>query len=199
MPLPGAFGWQLFSRHIFEIFVLKPKLAVHTMLLADKKKKENISEYIIYMYQTEDLIRAYQFNIEEIKQQVISQIENADQEALYEWYLEIARQMQAEGLEKRGHLNAVQEIVTALNGLHESLLKADQQYRQLYSKTALHIHKSMEQSKGAVKEPVQAALNGIYGYLLLRLHDQKVDESLMPAINSFGDMLSYLSYRWHEH
>lgn len=169
------------------------------MLLADKKKKENISEYIIYMYQTEDLIRAYQFNIEEIKQQVISQIENADQEALYEWYLGIARQMQAEGLEKRGHLSTTQEIVTALNRLHENLLKADQQYRQLYSKTALHIHKSMEQSKGAIKEPVQAAINGIYGYLLLRLHEQKVDESLMPAINSFGDMLSYLSYRWHEH
>lgn len=168
------------------------------MVLANKKKKENISEYIIYMYQTEDLIRAYNFKMEDIQEHVISQIKSADQDELYQWYEQIAAQMKAEGLEERGHLRATQEIVKQLNALHENLLKADQQYRHLYSKSALHIHKSMEQSKGAVKEPVQAALNGIYGYLLLRIQEHKVDESLMPAVNSFGDMLSYLSYRWHE-
>lgn len=168
------------------------------MVLADKKKKENISEYIIYMYQTEDLIRVYNFNMEDIRQYVISHIKNADQDELFQWYEGIANQMKAEGIEERGHLSATQAIVKQLNNLHESLLKADQQYRQVYTKSAIHIHKTIEQSKGVIKEPVQAALNGIYGYLLLRMNGKKVDESLMPAINSFGDMLSYLSFRWHE-
>ncbi|MDX5479843.1 MAG: DUF4924 family protein, partial [Cyclobacteriaceae bacterium] len=31
--------------------------------IADKKKEQNIGEYIIYMYQMEDLLRAFQFNL----------------------------------------------------------------------------------------------------------------------------------------
>ena len=44
------------------------------MLLADKKKKENISEYIIYMYQTELLIRNFEFDIDKIKVHVFGNI-----------------------------------------------------------------------------------------------------------------------------
>ena len=168
------------------------------MVIADKKKKENISEYIIHMYQTEDLIRVYEFNMENIRQYVIKHIKNADEEELFNWYKGIADQMKAEGLEEHGHLKSTQEVVRQLHQMHERLLKADQQYRQIYSKTAIHIHKSMEQSNGAVIEPVQAALNGIYGYLLLRMNGETIDESLMPAVNAFGDLLSYLSYRWRE-
>lgn len=171
------------------------------MVLADKKKKENIAEYIIHMYQTEDLIRAYNFNMEDVREYVIKHIKTTDkeaEEALYNWYKGLAEQMKAEGIEERGHLQATQEVVKQMSSLHEQLLKADQQYRQLYSQTAVYIHKSMEQSQGAVKEPVQAALNGIYGYLLLRMNGQKLDESLRPALNAFGDLLSYISFRWHE-
>lgn len=168
------------------------------MVLADKKKKENISEYIIHMYQTEDLIRVYHFNMDEIREHVIAHIKNADPDELYNWYKGIAEQMKAEGLVERGHLKSTQDVVKQLNALHENLLKADQQYRHIYSKTAVHIHKTMEQSNGKVTNPVQAALNGIYGYLLLKINDRKVDESLLPAINAFGDLLSYLSYRWRE-
>lgn len=168
------------------------------MVLADKKKKENISEYIIHMYQTEDLIRAYNFNMEDVREYVIKHIKNADQEELFNWYKGIAEQMKAEGIEERGHLKATQEVVKQIANLHQHLLKADQQYRQVYTNAAIHLHKSMEQSKGAVNEPVQAALNGVYGYLLLRMNGKKLDESLLPALNAFGDLLSYLSYRWRE-
>ncbi len=168
------------------------------MIIADKKKKENISEYIIHMYQTEDLIRVYQFKMEDIRQYVIKHIKNVDEETLFDWYKGIADQMKAEGIEERGHLKATQETVKQLNSLHERLLKTDQQYRNLYSSTAIHIHKSTEHPNGATKDPVQAALNGIYGYLLLRMNGEKIDESLMPAVNAFGDLLSYLSFRWKE-
>jgi len=32
------------------------------MIAAQQKRKENIVEYILYIYQIEDLIRAFQFN-----------------------------------------------------------------------------------------------------------------------------------------
>ena len=38
------------------------------MLLAQQKQKENIAEYIIYMYQMEDIVRAFQFDLDKIVQ-----------------------------------------------------------------------------------------------------------------------------------
>ena len=42
--------------------------------VAQKKKSQNIGEYLIYLYQMEDLIRSYQGNMEEIKRYVISHL-----------------------------------------------------------------------------------------------------------------------------
>jgi hypothetical protein len=168
------------------------------MLLADKKRKENISEYLIYLYQTEDLLRAYKFDMPDFKKKVIANIPEADREEAFAWYKGIAAKMEEEGIKESGHLKETHKIVDQLVHLHENLLKADQQYRQLFSKSAMHIRKNMEASGGQVKNPVQAALNGIYGYLLLKLTNKPVDQEIMPAVHSFGDLLSYLSYRWRE-
>jgi len=36
------------------------------MFITQQKKKENIAKYILYMWQIEDVIRAYNFDIESI-------------------------------------------------------------------------------------------------------------------------------------
>ena len=41
------------------------------MYIASKKRKENIAEYLLYMWQIEDLIRAYGLDIDRIRQNVI--------------------------------------------------------------------------------------------------------------------------------
>ena len=58
------------------------------MNIADKKKQNNIAEYIIYMYQTEDLIRAFDCDMEQIRAYVLKHIPQAaeDKEALLNWY-----------------------------------------------------------------------------------------------------------------
>lgn len=168
------------------------------MLLANKKRKENISEYLIYIYQTEDLLRAYGFDMADFKKKVIANLPEADREEAFTWYKAIAAKMKEEGLETNGHLKETYTIVNDLVHLHENLLKADQQYRQLFSKSAMHIRNSINASEGKIDNPVQAALNGIYGYLLLKLTHKPIDPEILPAVHSFGDLLSYLSYRWHE-
>ena len=168
------------------------------MLISERKRKENISEYIVYMYQTEDLLRAYHFDVEDLRRNVIDHLPADDRQPALEWYTGLAQRMKEQGLEKSGHLQETQDHVKKLSNLHEQLLKTDQQYRQIYSKTAIHIHNSMDASGGAVTNPVQAALNGVYGYLLLKLNGQTIDQDIMPAVNAFGDLLSYLSFRWRE-
>jgi len=41
------------------------------MLIAQQKLKENIAEYILYMYQIEDVIRAYKFDLERIMDEYV--------------------------------------------------------------------------------------------------------------------------------
>lgn len=170
------------------------------MSIADKKKQNNISEYIIFMYQTEDLVRVYDFDMEKIFPYVISHfpVPEKEKEEIKKWYSSIIDQMKAEEILERGHLSSVNKIVSELSELHKELLKADQAYRRLYDQAKLHINKNMALAEGDIKDPIQICLNGIYGLLLLRMNGKKVDDSLMEGINAFGDVLGYLSYKYKQ-
>ncbi len=70
------------------------------MLTAQQKRNENIAEYILYMYQIEDLIRAFQFNFKSIETNLVSQY-NVDEKAKQEisnWYKNLVVMMQKEGI-----------------------------------------------------------------------------------------------------
>ena len=47
------------------------------MIIARQKRKENIAEYLLYMWQVEDLIRANKFDMDSINRTVIAQIGRA--------------------------------------------------------------------------------------------------------------------------
>ena len=68
------------------------------MLIAQKKLHENIAEYILYMYQIEDVIRSYEFDLERIITHFVRpQLPDASFVAQYEqWYSELIREMKVE-------------------------------------------------------------------------------------------------------
>ena len=169
------------------------------MLLADKKKRENISEYIIYMYQTELLIRNFEFDIEKIKVHVFGNIpdEKMDGSTKHEnlkWYARIISDMQSEALQKEGHLSYVQNEVQKLSNLSLSLLTKDEHYADIFNAARPAIRANILASDGLVTDPVQACLNGVFGLLLARMNGKKVDEETMTRIEHFGNILSFLSH-----
>lgn len=168
------------------------------MSLAESKKQQNISEYIIYMYQTEDLIRVYDFDMEKIEEYVIKHIPINDKAGLIQWYADISSQMKKEGIEKSGHLKQVQHYVDELEKLKDDLLNSDKEFKKIYDQSSSHIQKSLDYADGAVKSEVQACLNGVYGLLLLRMNGKDVHPDLMESINAFGDVLSFLSYKYKQ-
>ena len=48
------------------------------MIIASQKKKENIAEYLLYMWQIEDIIRAYGLDIEQIQKHIINSYDLLD-------------------------------------------------------------------------------------------------------------------------
>lgn len=169
------------------------------MLLADKKKQENISQYIIYLYQTELLIRNFEFDIDRIKLEIVDKIpaETLDAEAKTKeinWYADIINSMKAEGIEKEGHLSAVQEEVQRLSDLNLKLLSENQDYQFVFNAARPAIRQNVIASEGLVSDPIQACLNGVFGLLIARMKDQQVTEETMNQIEHFGNVLSFLSH-----
>ena len=58
------------------------------MIIASQKRKENIAEYLIYMWQIEDIIRANNLDIDKIKENVIDRfnLDDAQRREMVEWY-----------------------------------------------------------------------------------------------------------------
>lgn len=173
------------------------------MLLADKKKQENISEYIIYMYQTEMLIRNFDFDIEKIKIHVFGNIPDEKmseetREEAFAWYAEVIEQMKTEGLEKEGHLSYVQDEVQKLSDLSMKLLVEDEGYQAIFNAARPAIRENIQASDGLVTNPVQACLNGVFGLLLARINGKQVADETMEQIEHFGNVLSMLSHTYRQ-
>ena len=174
-----------------------------TMLLADKKKEQNIAEYIVYMYQTELLIRNFDFDIEKIKIHVFGNIpdeklsESIKEEAL-NWYAKVIREMKTEGLDKEGHLSYVQDEVQKLSDLSMKLLVEDSDYQAIFNAARPAIRENIQASEGLISNPIQACLNGVFGLLIARMNGKQIPEDTMAQIEHFGNVLSFLSHQYKE-
>lgn len=169
--------------------------------VADRKRKQNIAEYIIYMYQMEDLIRAYQFNLEDIRKYVVSHypISAGEKEETLSWFQNLTEEMITDQLERRGHLRETQSFVEDLAKLHWELLKKDKFYFEIYQQAKPHlIHLMMEAKNEIPANEVQLFLNAVYGRLLARLHGREIPKDILEATEIFGSLLSYLNWIYFE-
>tara|TARA_R110002096_G_scaffold239939_1_gene431717 strand:- start:1906 stop:2421 length:516 start_codon:yes stop_codon:yes gene_type:complete len=163
-------------------------------------KKENISEYIIQLYRKEDLVRAFEFDLEKIGSHMINHLPISNIEKLTEvnYYEDLIQKMQDQGIEKEGHLQEAKQLVNALETLSNDLIKSDSQYAEIYEDAKAAINENIELSGGVITSDLQICLNGIYGFLLLRLNGKKLEENDQNKIEKFGNILSYLSMKYQE-
>jgi hypothetical protein len=166
----------------------------------ETKKKTNIAEYIIHMYQTEDLIRAFDLDIELIKEYVIKHIPESEESKLEmaEWYQNLISEIKTQGIEKSGHLSEVQQLVNEIEEFKTKLLTNDKDFETVFASAKPSIEEFMKMSEGKVESEIQICLNGVYGLLLARLNGKEIPEDIMPALEHFGNVLSYLSYKYKQ-
>ena len=68
------------------------------MIIASQKKKENIAEYLLYMWQIEDIIRAYGLDIDQIQKHIINSYDLPEEQkkSMREWYESLIDMMHSE-------------------------------------------------------------------------------------------------------
>ncbi len=108
------------------------------MDIAQQKRKENIAEYILYLWQLEDLLRALQFSPEAIYATLVKprHLDSQQEQLLLAWYMDIAHLLEQEGKEKSGHLDHTLHLISDMHDLHLRLMnqqEVDVMYRQRYT------------------------------------------------------------------
>lgn len=173
------------------------------MIIAREKRKTNIAEYILYMWQVEDMIRAFGFDTDKLFNSVFGQAGFSEDKTkeIKEWYDNLAEMMKIEHVEKAGHVQVLKNIVNDVNELHLSLLydKKDPKYMELVSKYANNFVE-FRQKAGVTNDvsDVELALNGLYGVLMLKLQKKEISKFTLSAMESFSKVLAYLSLRYKE-
>ncbi len=172
------------------------------MIIAQEKRKSNIAEFILYMWQVEDLIRAAKFDLGRVDEIVISKFELPREtlDQIRTWYSNLITLMAEEKIVSRGHMSFLNNLVRELNDLHLRLLRSAEEtkYQDLYRAARPNIKSFLEKSTETFSSEIEACLTGLYGYLMLRLQQTEVSGETSDAMTSFSNLLAGLSTRFHE-
>ena len=167
------------------------------MLIAQEKRKNNIAEYILYMWEIEDLIRANGFDIDKIDRNIIRRFVQPQQikKEIRLWYQGLISMMIREGLREKGHLRFIMEIIKKMNDLHLRLLNIPEQtqYNQKYLLAQPHIEEFKKKSKKLVDPDIEVCFIGLYFLLLMRLEGIKVNPDTQTAFATFSQLLANLA------
>ena len=167
------------------------------MYISQQLKQQNIAEYLLYMWQIEDLIRANGFDMEKIRKSVIEPYPIAEEQkkALAVWYEDLINMMHDEGVMEKGHLQINKNIIIWLTDLHLRLLRSPKfpYYSAAYYKALPFIVEL--RAKGASKEvpEIETCFNALYGVLMLKLQHKEISEETQNALKVIGDFLALLS------
>lgn len=181
----------------FEILNLHPYYSC-IMIIASQKRKENIAEYLLYMWQIEDLIRANNLDIEKIEQNIINRydITSEQRKAMYEWYESLIDMMRREDVVDSGHLQLNRNTVIQLVDLHGRLLKDVRfpEYATEFYKTLPFIVELRAKAGENKSGEIETCLNAIYGMLMLRLQGKEMSVDTLSAMKQISRFIAILAH-----
>ena len=172
------------------------------MIIAREKKKENVIEYLLYMFQIENTLRALNFEEERISRELVSQYNQPEETMrdIRDWYHHMIRMMHDEHLEKKGHLQYLKNTMNDLYALHKRLLQTPEEsvYAEVYRQALSDLEILGKKINHPQAHDVEIALEGIYAYLLLNIRKDKISNETQEAISHISRWLYLLGDKYKE-
>lgn len=171
------------------------------MIIASQKRKENIAEYILYMWQIEDLIRANDLDIEKITRNVIDRYDLTPEQRtqMIEWYESLIDMMRREDVVKSGHLQINKNVLADMVRLHQALLKDPRfaDYSAEFYRTLPYIVELRAKAGDAKAGEIETCFNALYGMLMLRLQSKEITPDTQNAIKQISRFIALLAKDFH--
>lgn len=182
------------------------------MFIAKSIREKSVVEYLLYMWQMEDLIRAYGCSLTRIRREYIDRFEYTDQQKDEEedWFGDLIRMMNQEGKREKGHLAINEVLLQDLGDLHVRLLQSTRfpYYSAEYYRVLPFIVELRQKGDKEIGE-IETCLNALYGVMLLRMRQKPISPETAHAIKAITTFLGMLSdyyikdrtegLEWEEH
>ncbi|MFO7616711.1 MAG: DUF4924 family protein [Bacteroidales bacterium] len=173
------------------------------MIIARQKREENIAEYILYLWQVEDLMRAYELNREKIRREVVEQfdVNPSVKMEIRDWYYGILDAMIEEKITSAGHLQFLVSLVADLNDFHFRLIDSPfhSDYQEAYQ-AAIHNIGDFRQRMGLKERisDIEVCLTVLYGMLLMKMKKRSISGDTAEAIESIRSMIALFSSKFKD-
>ena len=173
------------------------------MDIAQLKRKENIAEYILYLWQLEDLLRALQFSPEAIYSTLVKprKLEMQQEQMLLAWYMDIANLLAQEGKEKSGHLDHTLHLINDLHDLHLRLMQQQEigeGYRQRYAMLAEHLPALRSRlGKESEMNDTELCFRALYAAMLYRIKGQG-EKAVADTLEVVSPLIALLTDYYHK-
>lgn len=168
------------------------------MIIASQKRKENIAEYLIYMWQIEDIIRANGLDIDKIKENVIDRfdLDEAQRREMVEWYESLIDMMRREDVVTSGHLQINKNVIVQLVQLHRALLADPRfaEYSAEFYKTLPFIVELRAKAGDNPAGEIETCFNALYGMLMMRLQSKEITPATANAVAQISRFIALLSH-----
>lgn len=169
------------------------------MITASQKKRENIAEFLLYMWQIEDLIRANGLDIDKIQENIIDRytsLSDQQKKEMREWYESLIDMMRREDVAKTGHLQLNRNVIIDLEDLHRRLM-ADPKFAsynvQFYHTLPFIVELRAKAGENKTGE-IETCFNALYGVLMLKLQGKEISQETLDAVAQISKFLALLSH-----
>lgn len=167
------------------------------MYIARQLKEKNVAEYLLYMWQVEDLIRANHLDIEELKTNYISRFNPSPEQEkeMVEWYTNLIEMMRSEQVQEKGHLQINKNMIILLTDLHLQLLNSPKFpfYSATYYKALPYIVEIRARNNNRDLPELESCFEILYGVMLLKMQKKAVSADTQKAVADISKLLGMLS------
>lgn len=167
------------------------------MYISQELRKRNIAEYLLYMWQVEDIIRAYGCSLARIRREYIDRFDYTDEqkEEMADWYGNLVRMMNSEGCRDNGHLQINKIVIQQLSELSAELLASSNFpfYNSEYYKVLPFIVELRKRGADKEENEIETCFNALYGVMMLRLQNKPVSPDTEHAINEITTFIGMLN------
>lgn len=179
------------------------------MFISNELRKTNIAEYLLYMWQVEDMLRACDCSLARVRREIVERYDCSDEqkEELSDWYGSLIRMMNDEGCRVSGHLQMNESTMAELERLNAQLLDCSSRplYRAQYYRALPYIVELRRKTKTAhatlpagkkeksEEKEIETCLNALYGTMLLRLQHKEISPETQHAIDEITMLVGMLS------
>ena len=172
------------------------------LFVSRELRKKNIAEYLLYMWQVEDIIRANGLSLDKIRKQLVEPYNLAPEtetEAL-EWYSNLIEMMRLEDVKESGHLQINMNVIINLTDLHLRLLKSPKVpfYSAAYYKALPFIVEFRAKSDGREKGELENCFDALYMVWLMKLQKREINDATLKATAEISRFISMLSLYFKE-